>query len=1186
MYMVGTIYRRMLLERTVIFIRTNITLRINMGDNNTDDRLKWKISGTTKQGRVEDPMMRSYFDQEEIKSLRKSRGTTQIKKDSKSSQMLDFIYQVLQECDALQVTEDQVLFEARGRENSVTTNICFGNEATQEEKKDLYTIALLGERENQRKLRSGSHSCKLSKQEQAKQQAIKRNTQWEQEIKEGQQINISETLSEILELSNEQKKQWEENFHKKDMVLNVKIHEGKLSTQKLETEYHSIYCQVGLVSPNRIKKNQLHLEDIRHNSKSTSNKANTNEPSWEESIQLTLGAHNCLAVELWGECTVEEKSKKRDSPKKQPMLVKRLIGQCALDLGRQMKIQRKCCPLLSLSGKETTGTLTLSIELVDKVELSVRGLSDFKKYKLYKSLLIEAIRYQISNFLPLTFISMDPSVEKLCETIAIQLKLSEFEINASRWSYINSVDSFIDSKKELEYGLIILNSKWDSEAHKLDPEEKEELLHNIHRFYKDKLEVVKFLLLKYPPRNEKALTKINEHLGLLLKQFRFLKDRKVLDETEDFRRQIICKFKEGVYRWYMRTDERVTNKKDPLTHVQSLNTFCQHTILFIQMLRKYYPGQNSIVKVDISQIAFATIDPLLAGEIEMCLDKIAKVKHEVSDKLIMSIFSLDRKLKLLLEEKKHIFKDDLELHLDLHSEWFKNFTTMWLNILRRVSVEYVDSVIKVETGLQEEIYGDLNITTSALDIAICLFPSYCFYAKMEEYLDPITRIHFAFQIVLGIQETLIRYVQLMGVKISEIVAKSRQHEFMLTNEMCLILNNIHFVKEYLEEIPRKLETHNSNIAEGHNAGHKMFIALLEEAEECLQHEEDQLLSAILPHFDSQIKKYFKHLNSVLNKPVEDVMTGLMDWLVVNFKVSTVLSEVVFTELLEKLWRQVLSNIRVLMNGKQALSIHYEQILKVLNILFDFFHNGGEGLSYDALKNEPFTEIQRQLNLEMMSSSDLILKCVRGFADNGNSTNKNYGTLTYSTVYYDDREMLETSIMSLKDIINPSFTGKFKPFIEVSIIPKTLNIEASTTKIIKYSNDIFINEALHTPIPRDKIGNVVVKISLNYRDIFGIRDQGYSGAIYVNGESIGHCSSDLGHIINHAENKVGNLIEGKFVFPSTENNENLNILRKRTDSTSQLFIKELTNEEKKEQMLNRYTQNVNTSKKIFPSLLRK
>ena len=1163
---------------------------IGRSKNEKDESCRWKITGTAQQERVGDPRVDSYFNQEGIKSLRKSQVKTQVRKESKSSQMLDFIYQVLQECDVLQVSENEVLFEARGRESSFISNIHFGNDATIEDKEDLYTVMLLGEMENQTKLvvRSNSQYGKRSKQELAQKEIMKTASgcKSSQETIQEQQSRNSEKLSRILELSNEQRIQWREKINRMNTICNVNVHEGKINTQKLETEYHSTYCQMGLISSNEIKKNTVQLDAIRHNSKITSVKEKTSQPIWEECIQLIMGPQNCLGVELWGECTVQEKPKKQESSKKQPMVVKRLIGQCIVELGSHKKIKRKCYPIFSQSGKETTGSVTLSVEMLELVELRVNGYSEHQKYKLYKSLLAEALRYQISEFIPLSFSTMDSSIEMLCESIASQLKLSEFQVNAARWSYVNSVDNFIESKKELEYGLIILNSRWESDAKRLEPLEMHALLHDIHRFYNDNLQVVKFLLLRYPPRNEKALTKINEHLGMLLKLFRFLKDRKVLSETEDFRRQIICKFKEGVYRWYTRTDERVLDKKNLLTYVQTLDTFCQHTIQFLQMLRKYYPGQNSIVKVDISQVALVAIDPLLAGEVEMCLDKIMRAKDGVSDELIISIFSLDRKMKLLLEEKKYLFNVDFELHLDFHADWFRGFIVMWLNILRNVSVEYVDSVIKVETELQEEIYGDLNITTSALDIAICLFPSYCFYAKMEESLDTVNRIHFLFQIVLVIQETLIRYVQLMGVKISGIVARSRKHEFMLTSEMCLILNNIHFVKEYLEEVPRKLKTETSNTTESPTAGHRTFIALLEEAEECLQHEKNQLLSAILPHFNSQIQKHFKHLNYVQNKPVEDVIADLMEWLVSNFQVSTQLTLVMFNELLDELWQQVLNNINIFMNGKQQLStIHYEQILRALNILFDFFHNEGQGLSLDVLKNELFMNIQRKLHLEMMNSSDLILNCVRAFADNDNVGKKSYGTLTYSTIYYNDREILETSIMSLKEINNPSYTGKFKPLIDVSIFPKSLNIEVALTNTLKYSENIFINEVLHIPIPKDKIGSVVVKISLHYRDALGIRDQGYSGSIYVKGESVGHSSSNLAHIIKQTENK-GSLVARNFTFPSIEGNETINILRKRTDPVAQKFVKELLMEDKKEQALNRYTKNVNSTKKIFPSLLKK
>ena len=1087
-----------------------------------------------------------YFDGKRISKIRKiTQRKTQTKIEIELSRRQEFVCDALEGCDDIQITENEVLSITKEENTSHTSSIA---KLTMADKENLYAIAFLGEkeeRENNSSLEKSGIVHPLKRKNETNSKSFELLSSQGCLTEQG---SVLEALTEILGITQKDSMEWKEKFATRNTVVSIKIHEGKVGGDSLSNE-QMYYCKVGLVSI-RDMKTKSRLDDVSSDVRTTNTTQSIGELRWNESFALMLGNETGLCVEVWNECTVLEKSKKKTKYENT------LVGQSIVELGSK-KMKKISFPIYSQNGKNVIGQLTLSVEVIDPFPHS-----DSDKYSWYQKLLCEAIEYEEKN-IP----SVELSIETVCTKMAKFLKLNEFVKTAAKWSNINEINGNLELNAKLEVDLIILNSQWDSQVWKMEPLEQQALLHDIHRLYVNTLDTIKF---RFPPRNENALSQINQI-------FLFLKDRDVIAPTEDLKSHIINKIKEGVYSWYARTEEKIINKESMQTYVNTLHTFCQHIIKFIQMLRKYYPGQSSVAKIDISQIAIVTIDPLLAGEVEMCVKNVSQAK--ASDELIFSMFSIERKIKLLIKEKNSMKDTDIELHIDVHVEWFRQFISKWLNILKNVSVEYVDKVIKYETSLKDIGVGQENLSSSAYDIAICLYPNYCFHAKMQEYLDTANRIHFSFQVVLLIQETLMRYIQIMGGKISQIVDGSEKNGFKLTTEICQIFNNIHFVKEYLEEVPRKLNTNSGDVTESDTR----YQNLIKEAEECLGNEKSRVLSVILPHFHTQIKQYLRNLTSKENLPVEDAISDLMEWLVANIQICTTqLTQAMFNELLEVLWDLLLDNIYIIISDKLTSCNCHQQIFRAINILYDFFYNDGDGLSLEKIKKELFKNILQKVQLEMINSCDLMLECVREFANTNEMKFRSYGKLTFSMVYYEDRCILETNIMKVENIYNPSFTGKCKPIIEVSIVPRSLNFEVALTKFFKYAEDIYINEVLHISIPKHKFSNIVVKISLYFRYALGlrIRSECYSGSIHVEEKSIGRGANNLREVINATDNNIGSLVKRNFIYPFQEDSEKVKILRKRTDSVAQGFLKEMVQEQKKEQSLNKYQSNVNATKKFF------
>ena len=1112
--------------------------------------------------KIEDDMSEC-FDERTFESIRKNKRKTLINKETVSYQLLEFIYQILRESDEIQISEEEIKFDVRGRFKSEITNMYF-NETSLMDKEDLFILALHTETETASKQKAIAYGknkvSKFLSSSKAKSQS--------EDIQEPAEPNsILGKLSEILDIDVRQQHEWTQKLRKKEGVVNVIVEEIQLHGKEYKAS-NTVFCKLGLAPGDDLKTNTM--ASIEGVTRTISEKKIDAQMVWGESVQLPFNKGECLCVEVWSNNYCQEKSKKKgDQDKKQNTCIATKIGQCQVQTGSQNLMTCKNHPLLSLSGKDVKGSITLEIEIIpSQGELRVLGYSEHQRYNLFKSLLQAAITYQISNYIPLSFCCLEQSIEEVCKRFSSEMGLTEFQVTTAHWAHVSKTAQFIESKRELEYSLILLNSKWENESVRLEEDEIEKLLESIKGFYNKHLEQLKFILTSYPPTKEEASYHVSEHLGVLLKLFRFLRDRNIFEDSDKFEFHIESNLRDGIYSWYSRTLEKEVNRGSFTSYLDSLNIFCQHIINFIRLLRKNYPSQSSIVKLDIPKLALTAIDPFLSGEIEQFLHQIAGNRGSVNDHLIFSIFILDRKIKLLLKEKEHFHSNNVKInfHLDVHGEWFKEFVNDWLAILKTASVENVNKAIEVESSIKAG-FEDKNVTSSLIDIAFCLIPNYIFYSKMQEYQDIGIQLHVSYQVLLLIQETLENYVQKMGIKMRKLVGMQQETNFKMTDEICQILNNIHFAKEYLEEVPKKFET----------APDSNLRALLGEAEECLQKKKSQILSEITPPFNSQFKKYFTVLlTSPADTPIMDAIADLMNWLLSIIKVCSVqLNQEIFNEFLQVLWMNIVLIIKHLVADKQTSSGKFDLISKSLNILFEFFYNDGEGLPHEMMEDSQYLSLNDQLQRLNMKSLELVLRSARVLADKREGAENRYGSLTYSTVYHPDNEILEITIMTLKDIPNPSFTGKFTPLIKVDTVPHSDKFEPVNTKPLKHSKNIFINEVLQFPIPLGDIDSSVVRISLVYTHSMGLRDQGYSGSIYIRGENIGRSSSDLrGFLAQQEKSTVGGLVEQNFAFPPNEENDYINILKERTDAVAQRYMQELNEALKKEVELNKYTAKVN------------
>ena len=261
------------------------------------NKSRWSLSNENQIKQFEATNVTEFFDGKRISKMRRiTQKKTQTLIEAESSQRQEFVCDVLEGCDDIQLTEDDVLCITKEENKSHNSSVA---KLTVEDKENLFAIALLGEREKERENNS---SFGKSGKPPLKRKNEMINKSFELQSPQGclveQQDCVLEVLTQILGISQSDSMEWKEKIATSNTVVSIQIHEGKVSGDLLSNE-QAYYCKVGLVSIREMK-TKSRLDDVSSDVKATNTVQSIGEPKWNESFDLTLSI--LIAVTCYAEC--------------------------------------------------------------------------------------------------------------------------------------------------------------------------------------------------------------------------------------------------------------------------------------------------------------------------------------------------------------------------------------------------------------------------------------------------------------------------------------------------------------------------------------------------------------------------------------------------------------------------------------------------------------------------------------------------------------------------------------------------------------------------------------------------------------------------------------------------------------------------------------------------------------------
>ena len=1002
------------------------------------------------------------------------------------------------------------------------------------------------------------------------------------------EFNQSLTLmQDVLQLPKELVKGLEDKAHKGTeygFYLSVFLHQAQNNKmQSQETNQPTeLYCRVGYMSKEVVEQRKLDLETKGTHVHTTQIVPNSPNPIWDEQYELPLlSKTDYLLVELW-----RTKSKKKSVKGSDDYL-----SRCLIKLDPHMEeIVEQVIEFTSNSGKLTDWTILLSIKIIANA-IQTKFISQYdvcQKLEIFQTFVCELTHYLSRNNYQLYFKKCAQPFERIKNKIIEILDLNHFQVRASTfectelWSKSKRLN-----REDIEMSMAILNSQWDTPDNILSKHQRTNFNQQMSKLLEHEMKRLQYILIEFPPNQLESKPNVETIISNIFGSYTFLLNRKVLTSEYCINNEITKRLIKGINSWYKDTSQMILTRTSAKSELESLVSLCDAILLFIETSDLSYKDSLSAADTNFPNLIIFTIDKRLSTEIgnttNMVLMEDPKIGEEFN-KLYLTAFLVYRKVSLMLK-KVDLAKSALDtFQLSAVHELFRPFLNHWVLALRKVSMRSIETTIEIESEETHQ-YQDIKVSSSAIDIGVCLLPSYLFYSKLEDWPDIKDRFFLALQVVQLNIDALLKYNQRMSEKITKLVQVPNL-KYELNTEICVLLNNCYCVRYYLEELLEKTHWEKLKTCLEEETEINLIGELVEGCLDKIKAKEFETIQTIGKVYKSRFADlYTEFITSVHSgNTTDNAIDDLMKWLLRNINVAIqILCPNLFIPLLEEMWRRSLDYITEYKDPLKSKG-NSNKILESLLILYEFFDNDGEGIRTEKIGGTSYDNLVDHFSLYLQGNHELMMVFGIDVTEFCLLAPDKRGSCNYSVAYLIDKELLEINIIQIEHIPSPSTTSSVSIYLFAAILPKyDVKAYESKTELKKYDSSMVIDEVMTIPVASSAMDNgFILQISLYYRSShkLGLYSD-YGGSIFLTSESIGQMKS-TGSLVDllTGKNEVRKPIKMSFVDP--DESEILGILRERRndDIVTSSFYDSITKGVKEGSVQRKLTDGAEGTKKFL------
>ncbi|CAK8687755.1 unnamed protein product [Clavelina lepadiformis] len=532
----------------------------------------------------------------------------------------------------------------------------------------------------------------------------------------------------------------------------------------------------------------------------------------------------------------------------------------------------------------------------------------------------------------------------------------------------------------------------------------------------------------------------------------------------------------------------------------------KHLIKVVERLHKdillakavYHGVFYKVLNIDYLSVVCDVIGKVLSRDVDKTMSEVNKHISRVKDpnevdteRRSSSLFHLYVKIREIIEAsggKISLSSSSTSQYQD----WFRPALLRWLQMSRNRTRRLMTKAVELDSVTRLD--DIVKHTSSAVDTIGCLTGVVTFWSNLQ-WPDPVDAYTIALRLTDDMASSIESYADLIHRKLSSVGFFDDEGQFDVTEELCLALNNLQYVKSFLDDLPDKMGfAEMARFVGQHPEGPgeervtETFSSLMKSAQIGMRKKINSVTSQVGAKMKPDVLKYLRafaqevtqsgsgagfHENSDggmrrdLGKKADHAIRDLMSYLDNNIRMlRDWLCEPNFRRILEVLWKVSLSSLRSISleefaEGKPQF---YYQCRHVLNHhFFDFFHADGDGISEAALQSTSFKCLESELKMRCARTQDLIRLFYMQLFDQQSlmTSNPVYGYLNVHAYFDQSKDEIHLDVISANKLLPLDLNGLSDPFVQIRLVPRMLfkKENSQQTLVVKKTLDpIFKDES--------------------------------------------------------------------------------------------------------------------------------
>ncbi|KAK3103339.1 hypothetical protein FSP39_018605 [Pinctada imbricata] len=455
-------------------------------------------------------------------------------------------------------------------------------------------------------------------------------------------------------------------------------------------------------------------------------------------------------------------------------------------------------------------------------------------------------------------------------------------------------------------------------------------------------------------------------------------------------------------------------------------------------------------------------------------------------------------------------RDVFRLPVAQYQTWFSNTLVFWLQTFRTECMSRIEKALEIDKDMVVAA-SLVKFSNSSVDVLSC-------FAKITEEWRQID-YHDSDLALMGITKITDLICDGARTYTDKIQSKLERNgyyddnetQFDVTDRLCITLNNIEHVRQYLKELPQLLDWESvatvvSTKHESEEVGERALATLnrlIDTADQEIILKGKQLLLQIMEKMKVDISR-FMEIFTILIPEKASSLDELLVYLSTNLKtLHGRLMAAIYPRVIEQLWATVVTlfDEQLKTGEKSEYYRHMKQHLRALRAYFR------AGLEEEKQESFIFQTLKYRLDLNAMSTEELMLEYYSSLANNMNSPSEYLGHIAIKVAYLEETRGNSTvfvKVIRASDLPGLDSSGLSDPYVVISLHPKTMFAcnKSQKTKVMEQTLNPVFNTTFQFPnVPKDylSVRGAVLVLSVLDRDHIGSDD--FAGEVILNLSSI-------------------------------------------------------------------------------------